>query len=396
MVVSGSRAWSRSPRGGAFGKPRNRRRPWSRSLPRGASAAWDAIRANGWDNVESPIAKLKRKSADGTLPGLGGRSLIPPGATPIRFKVPKATPELGPSLGRIGNLEVCLATRKSEIRRAQRLRYQVFYEEMSAIPTGMAMLSRRDVDAYDAVCDHLLVIDHAATDAKPFRKARPKVVGTYRLLRGEAAERNFGFYSASEFDIAPLLAAHPGKRLLELGRSCVLKPYRTKRTVELLWAGIYAYVLHHRIDALIGCASLDGTDPARLALPLSFLHHHAPRPRGLVRPRPARALRRDGPPRPGGDRSEGGAPGAAAADQGVPPPRRHLRRRGGDRPPVRHHRRLRRAAGDGDRHALSRPLRAHGEQAGGVIRPEAIRRPNAQFGWNTTFTQPSFLSRNVL
>ncbi|MCJ2112666.1 GNAT family N-acetyltransferase [Methylobacterium sp. E-025] len=250
---------------------------------RGASAAWDAIRANGWDSVESPIAKLKRKSADGTLPGFGGRSLTPPGATPIRFKAKgagKPLPELGPSLGRIGSLEVCLATRKSEIRRAQRLRYQVFYEEMSAIPSGMAMLSRRDVDAYDAVCDHLLVIDHAATDAKPFRKARPKVVGTYRLLRGEAAERHFGFYSASEFDIAPLLAAHPGKRLLELGRSCVLKPYRTKRTVELLWAGIYAYVLHHRIDALIGCASLDGTDPSRLALPLSFLHHHARAPDG--------------------------------------------------------------------------------------------------------------------
>ena len=106
---------------------------------RGASAAWDAIRANGWDSVESPIAKLKRKSADGTLPGLGGRSLIPPGATPIRFKAKgagKPLPELGPSLGRIGSLEVCLATRKSEIRRAQRLRYQVFYEEMSAIPAA--------------------------------------------------------------------------------------------------------------------------------------------------------------------------------------------------------------------------------------------------------------------
>ena len=249
------------------------------NFARGASAAW----ASGWEKgVNAPIAKLKRKSAEAGLPGFGGRSLIPPGSTPIRLgehgRTSLVAPSLGPSLGRIGALEVRLAVKKSEIRRAQRLRYDVFYEEMSAIPSGMAMLSRRDMDEFDPICDHLLVIDHAATEAKPFRKPRPKVVGTYRLLRGETAERHFGFYSAGEFDIAPLLAAHPGKRLLELGRSCVLKPYRTKRTVELLWHGIYAYVVHHRIDALIGCASLDGTDPDRLAVPLSFLHHHARAP----------------------------------------------------------------------------------------------------------------------
>ena len=70
----------------------------------------------------------------------------------------------------------------------------------------------------------------------------------------------------------------PDLRFLELGRSCVLKPYRTKRTVELLWHGIWTYVLHHRIDAMIGCASLEGTDPDKLALPLSFLHHYAAAP----------------------------------------------------------------------------------------------------------------------
>ena len=251
------------------------------NFARGASAAW----LSGWEKgVNAPIAKLKRKSAEVGLPGFGGRTLVPPGATPIRFgerfRMPLATPGLDPSLGRIGNLEVRLATKKSEVRRAQRLRFRVFYEEMSAIPTGMAVLSRRDVDEYDAVCDHLLVIDHAATEAKPFRKARPKVVGTYRLLRQDAADRHSGFYTAGEYDIAPVLAANPGKRFLELGRSCVLKPYRTKRTVELLWHGIYAYVLHHRIDALLGCASLEGTDPDRLALPLSFLHHHARAPDG--------------------------------------------------------------------------------------------------------------------
>ncbi|KAB1076136.1 GNAT family N-acetyltransferase [Methylobacterium planeticum] len=265
------------------------------NFARGASAAW----LSGWEKgINGPISRLKQRSAEAGLPGFGGRSLIPPGATPIRFgerfKAPLGTPGLDPSLGRIGSLEVRLATKKSEIRRAQRLRFRVFYEEMSAIPTGMAMFSRRDVDDYDAVCDHLLVIDHAATEAKPFRKPRPKVVGTYRLLRQDTADRHFGFYTAGEYDIAPVLAANPGKRLLELGRSCVLKPYRTKRTVELLWHGIYAYVLHHRIDALLGCASLEGTDPDRLALPLSFLHHHARAPEAWrARALPERYVRMD-------------------------------------------------------------------------------------------------------
>ncbi|KQP10013.1 hemolysin [Methylobacterium sp. Leaf99] len=254
------------------------------NFAREASAAW----LTGWEtHVHAPFVRMKQKRGEtglSGLPGFNGRALIPPGAVPIRFKPrlkkPLPAPGLDPSLGRIGNLEVRLATSVSEIRRAQRLRYRVFFEEMQAVATGLSLLSRRDIDAYDTVCDHLLVIDHAATDETPFRRPRPKVVGTYRLLRQDTADRHFGFYTAGEYDIAPLLAAHPGKRFLELGRSCVLKPYRTKRTVELLWAGIWAYVQHHRIDAMLGCASLEGTDPERLALPLSFLHHHARAPEG--------------------------------------------------------------------------------------------------------------------
>ncbi|WP_262030026.1 GNAT family N-acetyltransferase [Microvirga sp. Mcv34] len=184
---------------------------------------------------------------------------------------------LDPVLGRIGSLEVRLATTTGEIRRAQRLRFKVFYEEMSASPNRAALLSRRDVDAYDALCDHLLVLDHDVKP-KPFRATKPKVVGTYRLLRQDVADRHGGFYTRGEYDIAPLLKAHPGLRFLELGRSCVLEPYRNKRTVELLWHGIWAYVLHHRIDVMMGCASLEGIVPQDLALPLSFLHHYAAAP----------------------------------------------------------------------------------------------------------------------
>jgi putative hemolysin len=164
---------------------------------------------------------------------------------------------------------------------------------MSAVPRGLAALKRRDIDAYDEICDHLLVLDHAVKP-KPFRAPKPKVVGTYRLLRQDVADAHFGFYTASEFDIAPIIDGHYGKNLLELGRSCVLKPYRNKKTVELLWAGIWAYVQRHRIDAMIGCASLEGTDPDRLAAPLSFLHHHAPAaPEWRARALPGRYVRMD-------------------------------------------------------------------------------------------------------
>jgi len=180
------------------------------------------------------------------------------------------------SLGQIGSLEVRLAQTAAEVRQAQKLRYRVFYQEGSAIPDPGRLFARRDVDGFDAICDHLLVIDHATSDSHA--KRRPAVVGTYRLLRQAMAEDYGGFYSAAEFDIGALLARHPTMQFLELGRSCVLAPYRNKRTVELLWQGIHGYVLQNRIDVMIGCASLDGTDPKQLAMQLSFLHHYAGAP----------------------------------------------------------------------------------------------------------------------
>ena len=184
---------------------------------------------------------------------------------------------LDPLLGRIGSLEVRLATTAQEIRRAQRLRFKVFYDEGAALPAGASRFFRRDVDDYDAVCDHLLVLEHGTRPAR-FRTSKPKVVGTYRLLRQDVADRHGGFYTAGEYDIGPLIGRNPDLRFLELGRSCVLKAYRNKRTVELLWHGIWTYVLHYGIDVMIGCASLEGIDPRRLALPLSFLHHYARAP----------------------------------------------------------------------------------------------------------------------
>ncbi len=173
-------------------------------------------------------------------------------------------------LGRLGSLEVRLARSVDEVKRAQKLRYRVFYEEMSAVANVRALVSGRDRDTYDRFCDHLLVLDHAG--------GTPEIVGTYRLLRQEVAERRKGFYSAGEFEVDRLVARHVDRSFLELGRSCVLKPYRTKRTVELLWHGIWSYVRQHGIDVMIGCASLEGTDTGRLAPHLALLHRHSPAP----------------------------------------------------------------------------------------------------------------------
>lgn len=184
-----------------------------------------------------------------------------------RFQPPKI-------YGQFGSLEVRLARKNSEIRRAQRLRYKVFYEEMSATPDALAILSRRDEDTFDPIFDHLLVMDHGApNDGRRWR--RSKVVGTYRMLRQEVADLYDGFYTQGEYDIAPLIRAKPDYKFMELGRSCVLKPYRNRRTLELLWQGVWSYVREHGADVMIGCASFEGTDPAAHAEALSFLYHNA-------------------------------------------------------------------------------------------------------------------------
>jgi putative hemolysin len=211
------------------------------------------------------------------FPGLGFPGFLPTLRAYSGLRVPQVRiPHASETLGRLGSLEVKLARTAADVRRAQRLRFQVFYQEMSAVADAPTMLARRDVDPFDPICDHVLVIDHNAAPRGPLRK--PRVVGTYRMLRQDIAERHDGFYSASEFDIGALVRRHPGLNFLELGRSCVLPQYRNKRTVELLWHGIWTYVLANRLDVMIGCASLEGTDPDSLALPLSFLHHYARAP----------------------------------------------------------------------------------------------------------------------
>ena len=176
------------------------------------------------------------------------------------------------------NMEVRLAETEADVDAAQALRYRVFYEEMSATPSAEIAAARRDFDAFDSFCDHLLVIDHERG------AGLSNVVGTYRLIRREAAERKGGFYTSGEYDISKLVA-YPGE-ILELGRSCVDAAYRNRPTMQMLWQGISAYVAYYDIELMFGCGSLPGTEVKKHAEILSYLYHYhlappALRPRAL-------------------------------------------------------------------------------------------------------------------
>ena len=164
-----------------------------------------------------------------------------------------------------GGLHIRLAETAEEVLASQRLRYRVFCEEMAAAPTLQQRLEEREYDTFDEFCDHLLVFDRKKSGAAA-------VVGPYRLMRREQAARRGQFYTVDEYDVSAL-QAYPGE-ILELGRSCVDRDYRTGSTMQLLWRGIAEYVFFYNIDIMFGCASLPGTDPQKLALPLSYLYHH--------------------------------------------------------------------------------------------------------------------------
>lgn len=166
------------------------------------------------------------------------------------------------------SLRVRIADTSQDILAAQRLRYNVFYDELGAQPASNATTNANDLDAddFDAICDHLLVEDLDSTSQ------HYEVVGTYRLLRGTEMPKIGRFYTESEFDISPL-KQHPLEQLLELGRSCVKAEYRSKAVMQLLWRGIGEYVTYYNISLMFGCASFAGANHKEHAECLSYLHH---------------------------------------------------------------------------------------------------------------------------
>jgi len=154
---------------------------------------------------------------------------------------------------RFNNLEVRLARNDVDLDAAQALRYRVFYDEMGAKPSLRCRSLMRDIDPYDEVCDHLLVIDLERSGPDT-----PCVVGTYRLLRNSVAEEAAGFYSEDEFNLGGL-QYYPGE-IMELGRSCINAAYRKRGAMQLLWRGIAEYIYRHNIHVMFGCGSIHGTD----------------------------------------------------------------------------------------------------------------------------------------
>jgi putative hemolysin len=182
-------------------------------------------------------------------------------------------------------LDVRIATREADLLGAQRLRYAVFVEELGGDGALVDHGNRFERDAFDAVCDHIVLVDPARDEAE-----LAHVVGVYRVMPGERAGV-MGFYSASEFDLGVL--ERSGRRLLELGRSCLHPDVRGGAGLYHLWTGLSGYIEARGIEILFGVASFHGTDVGALTQPLSFLHHNHLAPPDLriaARPPQARAM----------------------------------------------------------------------------------------------------------
>lgn len=173
--------------------------------------------------------------------------------------------------------EIRLATAEADLLAAQRLRYQVFVEELGGDGPLVNHENRFERDEFDTVVDHLVLIDNRRS-----HKDLDHVVGVYRLLTGEKAQDFGRFYCDGEYDLTPLRTC--GRKVLELGRSCVHPDYRGGTGMFLLWNALADYVLDRDVEILFGVASFHGTDAQALAQPLGWLHHHHLAPEGL-RPR---------------------------------------------------------------------------------------------------------------
>jgi putative hemolysin len=163
------------------------------------------------------------------------------------------------------NFTIKIAESNFEIKKAQSLRYKIFFKEKKIKKKSFKFLLQRDYDFYDKISDHLIIIDNN-------REIRDNVIGTYRLLRGNCAKLYRGFYTEQEFDISNLKKNFSSKDILELGRSCVHPQYRSGIILKLLWKGISNYIKMYNIKILMGCASFHGTNPSKFKDEFSLLY----------------------------------------------------------------------------------------------------------------------------
>ncbi|MEV4557832.1 GNAT family N-acyltransferase [Kitasatospora sp. NPDC049285] len=166
---------------------------------------------------------------------------------PARRKLPAQPSAAHDRADRQPGYRVSFAQSEQDVRDAQRLRYQVFANEMGAVLDSP--LAGLDADPFDEFCDHLLVREQDGGE----------VVGTYRLLRPEQARRAGRLYSDTEFDLTRLAGLRDG--LVEVGRSCIAEAHRGNGAViNLMWGGIARYMTATGNAWLAGCCSVPLAD----------------------------------------------------------------------------------------------------------------------------------------
>lgn len=172
------------------------------------------------------------------------------------------------------NLVLKMAETADDIRAAQRLRYDVFVEELGGQGDMVDHDARLERDEFDPFFDHMMLLDEDREGGLD-----DKIIGVYRLLRDDQMPKVGKYYTENEYDLTVLKEG--GRKLLELGRSCLHKDYRGGAAMYVLWNGLAEYVAKHGIDILFGTASFHGTDIDALSAPLSLLHHRHLAPEDL-------------------------------------------------------------------------------------------------------------------
>lgn len=152
----------------------------------------------------------------------------------------------------MSDFQVKLAKTPQEVEAAQRLRFEVFNIEMKR-GLRSSYASGLDTDEYDALCDHILIVD----------TAKDMTIGTYRLLLRSRLGDKGSFYSENEFDLSNIRKLDG--EILEMGRSCVHKDYRRNAIVQLLWSGIVQYMTDHSVQYIIGCPSIYTMEPREIS-----------------------------------------------------------------------------------------------------------------------------------
>ena len=155
-----------------------------------------------------------------------------------------------------------MAVGREDIRAAQAMRHVSFVDAAGRA----AMADGLDQDAYDALCDHVLIED-----------TNGRLVGCYRVQFFTAPEDLSNSYSAQYYNLDGLSDLRGG--FLELGRFCVTSDAADSDVLRIAWGMLARLVDLYGAAILFGCSSFSGTDPSRYGAAFDLLgaKHASPR-----------------------------------------------------------------------------------------------------------------------